>query len=56
MKVTSNQMRKVLFDDAGQDVIEYALLAALIALATFATMHNFGRKLGKDYTKIGKKL
>jgi pilus assembly protein Flp/PilA len=56
MKVTQDQPGALLFDETGQDVIEYALLAALVALAAFAAMHNFGRKLGRDYTKIGKKL
>ncbi|MGA8160944.1 MAG: Flp family type IVb pilin [Acidobacteriaceae bacterium] len=53
---TKHQLRMLLMDETGQDVIEYALLAALVALAAFAAMHNFGRKLGTDYTKIGKKL
>ncbi|HEX3660370.1 MAG TPA: Flp family type IVb pilin [Acidobacteriaceae bacterium] len=56
MKVTKEHLRSLLFEEAGQDVIEYALLAALVALAAFAAMHNFGKKLGKDYTRIGKKL
>lgn len=56
MKAIQKQARMLLRDDAGQDVIEYALLAALIALAAFAAMHNFGKKLKQDYTKIGKKL
>jgi Flp pilus assembly pilin Flp len=46
----------LLQDDGGQDVIEYALLAALLALAAFAAMHNFGKKLSQDYKRIGKKL
>ncbi|HEY1808705.1 MAG TPA: Flp family type IVb pilin [Acidobacteriaceae bacterium] len=56
MKVTRSRLRSFLLDEAGQDVIEYALLAALVALATFATMHTFGKKLRRDYTRIGKKL
>jgi Flp pilus assembly pilin Flp len=56
MKVTRDQLRTLLFDEMGQDVIEYGLLAALIALATYAAMHNFGRKFSRDYTRIGKKL
>lgn len=56
MKVAKNQLWALLLDDAGQDVIEYALLAALIALAAVAAMHTFGKKLNRDYRKIGKKL
>lgn len=56
MKVTKAQLQAFLLDEAGQDVIEYALLAALIALATLAAMHSSGQKLGRDYTAIGGKL
>jgi Flp pilus assembly pilin Flp len=56
MKVTHDQLRTLRFDDAGQDVIEYALLGALIALAVFAAMPNFGMKLSRGYTRIGRKL
>lgn len=56
MKVTKAQMQTFLLDEEGRDVIEYALLAALIALATFAAMHSSGQKLGRDYTMIGGKL
>ena len=56
MKVTKDQLQALLLDEGGQDLIEYALLGALLALAAFAAMHNFGKKLGKEYTKIGKKL
>lgn len=56
MNVTQTRLQTFLLGEAGQDVVEYALLAALIALASFAAMHSFGRKLGRDYTTIGKKL
>jgi len=56
VKVTQDPLQKLLFDEKGEDVLEYALLAALVALAAFAAMHNYGDKLGKDYTKIGKRL
>lgn len=56
MKVTKAQLQMLVYDEAGQDLIEYALLAALIALAAFVSMHKFGKKLSRDYTKIGKKF
>ena len=38
MPVLSSAFRRLLFDDSGQDLIEYALLAALLAVASVATM------------------
>jgi Flp pilus assembly pilin Flp len=32
-------------EDAGQDLIEYALVAALIALGAIASMKGLGRKI-----------
>lgn len=46
----------LLSDDRGQDLIEYALLGALIALSAMAAMGKFGTKLSKDYTNIGKAI
>lgn len=40
-------------DESGQDVVEYALLAALIAMSVVPELHKFGTALEKDYTTIG---
>lgn len=34
-----------LSDESGQDLIEYALIAAFIALACLATIQGFGQKV-----------
>jgi Flp pilus assembly pilin Flp len=48
-----NSLKTLWQDESGQDVVEYALLASLIALAVAGEVHNFGTALKKDYTTIG---
>jgi pilus assembly protein Flp/PilA len=39
-------------DESGQDLIEYALVAALIALAAVTTMGAVGTKINTIFTNI----
>ncbi len=43
-------------DDRGQDLIEYALIAALIALAATAGMKTVANDINAAFTNIGNKL
>jgi pilus assembly protein Flp/PilA len=43
-------------DDAGADLIEYALLAGLISLACVVTLTSVGTNIGALYTKIASKI
>jgi pilus assembly protein Flp/PilA len=43
-------------EDNGQDLIEYALVAALIALAATAGMGSLATKINTAFTNIGTKL
>ncbi|PYU95640.1 MAG: Flp family type IVb pilin [Acidobacteria bacterium] len=43
-------------DESGQDLIEYALLAALIALAATAGMNVVASDINNAFSKIGSKL
>ena len=43
-------------DESGQDLIEYALLAALIALAATFGMSTVASDINNAFTKIGSKL
>ena len=45
-------VKRVLVDDDGQDLIEYALLAAFIALAAVAAMTQLGTAINNIYTRI----
>jgi len=43
-------------EDAGQDLIEYSLLAALVAVACIAAMKALAVDIGEIFTKIGAAL
>ena len=43
-------------DESGQDLIEYALVAALIAFAAVAGMGTLANDINDAFSKIGSKL
>jgi pilus assembly protein Flp/PilA len=43
-------------DESGQDLIEYALVAAIIALGATAAMSSLATTIGSTFTKIGTSL
>jgi len=43
-------------DESGQDLIEYALVAALIAFGAIATMQTLSTNINTAFSKIGSKL
>lgn len=46
----------LLADDSGQDLIEYALIAALIALGAIAAMKGLSTKISNEFNSIGNSL
>jgi len=42
--------------DSGQDLIEYALIAALIALSAIAAMGSLSNKISNEFNKVGNSL
>jgi pilus assembly protein Flp/PilA len=50
------RVRALLRDDEGQDLIEYALLAGLIALVCVATLTTAGESVSEIWTEIDTKL
>ncbi|HEX3571661.1 MAG TPA: Flp family type IVb pilin [Acidobacteriaceae bacterium] len=42
--------------ESGQDLIEYALVAALIALGAVAAMTGLGGKIGNAFSSVGNTL
>ncbi len=53
MKLNVLQVLRALHnDESGQDLIEYALIAGLIALASVTTMGSLGAAINTAFTKI----
>ena len=52
----NNLLRRLVREDDGQDLIEYALLAAFISLAAVAAITQLGTAINNIYTKISNTL
>lgn len=46
-------LTNLLNDESGQDLIEYALIAALIALGAIAAMSGLATKISTEFNTIG---
>ena len=51
-----SSLRRMVGDERGQDLIEYALVVALIAFAAAAGMSTVATKINAAFTNIGTKL
>ena len=51
-----NFLKNLHKEESGQDLIEYALIAALIAMAATAAMTTLAGKITTEFTNIGAKL
>jgi Flp pilus assembly pilin Flp len=49
-------VRKFIRDDSGQDLLEYGLLAALIACVVFAAVTNAGTSIATFWTGVASSL
>jgi pilus assembly protein Flp/PilA len=49
-------LRRLIAEESGQDLIEYALVVALIAFAAAAGMTTVATKINTAFTNIGTKL
>ena len=49
-------MAQILREDHGQDLIEYALIAALIAVACVAGMNGVATAIKNEFTKVSNNL
>ena len=52
MKKPSIGIRALVGDDSGQDLLEYALLVALIAIVAYGAVQTSGQQVNSLYTKI----
>ncbi len=51
-----NQLRAVWNDDSGQDLAEYALLFALIAIVAIASLIVIGGGINGVFTEVGNEI
>ena len=56
MFVRMQAIRQALKDEAGQDLVEYALIVALIALAAVVGMNSLATAINVAFSKVGTKL
>ena len=52
----SHFFRKLHSDESGQDLIEYALVAALVGFAAVAGMNALASQINQAFSKIGSTL
>ena len=56
MNNVKHLIHNLIVDESGQDLIEYALVAALVGLAAVASMKTLGTSIGTAFTSISTKL
>jgi pilus assembly protein Flp/PilA len=56
MTMLINQLRMFAKDESGQDLLEYALLVALIALVAFGAVTLAGTNVSKIFSSIATQL
>ena len=56
MKNLITRMRALMRDDSGQDLLEYALLVALIALVAVAAVQTSGQAVNSIFSTVATKL
>jgi pilus assembly protein Flp/PilA len=49
-------LTRLLRDESGQDLIEYALVAALIALGSIAAMQSLASYIANSFNNVGNSL
>jgi pilus assembly protein Flp/PilA len=49
-------MRNLISDESGQDLIEYALVAALVGLGAVASMNSLANSIGNTFNGVGNAL
>ena len=49
-------VKNLVNEDSGQDLIEYALVAALVGLGAVAAMRGLGTAINNTFTNVGTSL
>jgi len=56
MKNMKQLLKNLITEDSGQDLIEYALVAALVGLGAVAAMKGLSNSIGNTFNGIGSQL
>ncbi len=56
MKNMKQLMKNLMTEESGQDLIEYALVAALVGLGSVAAMSGLATSIGNTFNGIGTAL
>ncbi len=56
LKQLTHHLKQLAVDDTGQDLIEYALVAALIGVAAVSAMRILSNSIGKSFNGVGNSL
>ena len=56
MQTLKSGIRTFVNNESGQNLIEYALVAALVSLVAVATLTTMGTTIGNAFTSISSKL
>jgi pilus assembly protein Flp/PilA len=49
-------LKQLVNEDSGQDLIEYALVAAIVALGAVAALRGLSNNIGKTFNSVGNSL
>jgi pilus assembly protein Flp/PilA len=56
MKSMKQILKSLIVEDSGQDLIEYALVAALVGLGAVAAMKGLSNSIGNTFNSVGSSL
>lgn len=56
MKNMKQLLNNLVMDESGQDLIEYALVAALVGLGAVASMKTLANSINTAFTTVGNNL
>ena len=56
MKNMKQILKNLMMEESGQDLIEYALVAALVGLGSVAAMSSLANSIGNTFNGIGNQL
>lgn len=51
-----DEIREAFNDESGQDLVEYALIIALVAVAAVASMGTLAKDINNVFTNVGNQL